>query len=129
MRELWHRASLAWQEILQNSAAGNSSLVVAHNAVNQALICTAIGLGPHYFRRLLQSNGATTVLDFEPAIFGTLRVSVNRINQSPNSPFITGAGREAAARVILLRHGATPGSEAGQVSGRSEEDISALGEV
>lgn len=33
-------------------------MVVAHNAVNQALICTALGLGPEKFRRLLQSNAA-----------------------------------------------------------------------
>jgi len=30
------------------------ALVVAHNAVNQALIATALGLPPTYFRRLLQ---------------------------------------------------------------------------
>lgn len=77
VRELWFRASLAWQSILNPSqqqqqegeaaAAGGSSdgssavdqdwrcaLVVAHNAVNQALIGSALGLPPRYFRRLLQ---------------------------------------------------------------------------
>ena len=42
-RELWYRASLAWQEILSVTAAAAAtgepgaacSLVVAHNAVNQ----------------------------------------------------------------------------------------------
>jgi probable phosphoglycerate mutase len=29
-------------------------MVVAHNAVNQALIASALGLPPRYFRRLLQ---------------------------------------------------------------------------
>jgi broad specificity phosphatase PhoE len=29
-------------------------MVVAHNAVNQALIGSALGLPPRYFRRLLQ---------------------------------------------------------------------------
>jgi len=82
VRELWFRASLAWQSILNPSqqqqqeqqqqgeapaAAGGSSdgssavdqdwrcaLVVAHNAVNQALIGSALGLPPRFFRRLLQ---------------------------------------------------------------------------
>lgn len=79
VRELWYRASLAWQDILNPSTAvtGSSSddgsggsmssgevdddwrcaLLVAHNAVNQALIGSALGLPPHYFRRLLQVGG------------------------------------------------------------------------
>ncbi len=56
-RELWHRASLAWRFILaedpQDAQPGNAGparlaadgateLVVAHNAINQALICHAL---------------------------------------------------------------------------------------
>lgn len=57
VRELWYRASLAWQDILQETADNadeRCALVVAHNAVNQALIGSALGLPPRYFRRLLQ---------------------------------------------------------------------------
>ena len=36
-------------------------------AVNQALLCTALGLPPSFFRRFSQSNAAFTVLDFEYA--------------------------------------------------------------
>ena len=43
---------------------GNNILVVGHNAINQALVCTAVGLGPSNFRRLVQSNCGTSVLDF-----------------------------------------------------------------
>lgn len=34
-------------------------------AVNQALLCTALGLPPSFFRRFSQSNASFTVLDFE----------------------------------------------------------------
>jgi probable phosphoglycerate mutase len=83
VRELWYRASLAWHSILNpeqqddpaevadsssSSSSGNGeggvsssdgddwrcALVVAHNAVNQAMIGAALGLPPRYFRRLLQ---------------------------------------------------------------------------
>jgi probable phosphoglycerate mutase len=76
VRELWFRASLAWQSILNpgsqegevapssssSSSSGGSeqqqdwkcALVVAHNAVNQALIGSALGLPPRFFRKLLQ---------------------------------------------------------------------------
>lgn len=53
-RELWYRASLAWQLILGSDQLSQRGLVVAHNAVNQALICTALGLPPAFFRRLTQ---------------------------------------------------------------------------
>ncbi len=36
-------------------------------AVNQALLCTALGLPPAFFRRFAQSNAAFTVLDFDYA--------------------------------------------------------------
>ncbi|GJP62938.1 hypothetical protein CLOP_g20001 [Closterium sp. NIES-67] len=64
VRELWARAAVCWQEILRSE--GRSVLVVAHNAVNQALVATATGLGPEYFRLLLQSNCGVSVLDFVP---------------------------------------------------------------
>lgn len=41
VRELWDRAESCWRKIL--SREGKSVLVVAHNAVNQALVATAIG--------------------------------------------------------------------------------------
>ena len=71
VRELWHRASLAWQRVLQEEGSApakgskgrkeRTTLVVAHNAVNQALLGTAAGWGPDTFRRFEQSNGALTV--------------------------------------------------------------------
>jgi broad specificity phosphatase PhoE len=81
VRELWYRASLAWREILGSDALGSQGLVVAHNAVNQALLCTAVGLPPNFFRRFAQSNAAFSVLDFEPGPGGAPRVRVERVNQ------------------------------------------------
>lgn len=83
VRELWYRASLAWHALLstqKSSVEGESRdiLVVAHNAVNQALVCTALGLPPTYFRRITQSNGAYTQLRFS---VGGGRVTAERINQ------------------------------------------------
>lgn len=42
VRELWDRAESCWSKILAHE--GKSVLVVAHNAVNQALVATAIGI-------------------------------------------------------------------------------------
>ena len=45
VQELWERARSAWGEILAGEASSGASsiLVVAHNAVNQALVATATG--------------------------------------------------------------------------------------
>eukprot|EP01026_Neomeris_dumetosa_P044445 TRINITY_DN3745_c0_g1_i12.p1 TRINITY_DN3745_c0_g1~~TRINITY_DN3745_c0_g1_i12.p1 ORF type:complete len:522 (-),score=53.33 TRINITY_DN3745_c0_g1_i12:287-1813(-) len=140
VRELWYRASIAWMATLEKydqvmqqqngEAGGGNLLVVAHNAVNQAMIAAAIGLPPSYFRRILQNNAATSVLDFQPSRNGTLvpRVTIDRLNQSPAPPFKTdGAGRKARGRVVLIRSAATFGSEDEILLGRLDEECSRLG--
>ncbi|CAE6115104.1 unnamed protein product [Arabidopsis arenosa] len=106
VRELWSRARSCWPGILAHES--KSVLVVAHNAVNQALVATAIGLGTEYFRSLLQSNCGVSVLDFTPTTDGgSPHVCLNRLNQTPNSPLAGGSsgGRKASKQVILVCHG------------------------
>ncbi|CAN6438691.1 unnamed protein product [Victoria cruziana] len=112
VRELWERARNSWNKILRHD--GQSILVVAHNAVNQALVATAIGLGTEYFRILLQSNCGVTVLDFTPSPGGgSPHITLNRLNQTPSSPVLAGSsgGRKASNRIILVCHGALEGNE------------------
>ncbi|XP_009802341.1 probable 2-carboxy-D-arabinitol-1-phosphatase [Nicotiana sylvestris] len=106
VRELWARAKSCWEKILVHES--KSVLVVAHNAVNQALIATAMGLGTEYFRILLQSNCGVSVLDFTPQPEGgTPSICLNRLNQTPGSPVAGGssAGRKASKRIVLVCHG------------------------
>lgn len=135
VRELWYRASLAWQDVLDESRDYRSCLVVAHNAVNQALLATALGLDPIYFRRMLQSNAAISVLDFvgnnnvDGNIGGT-KVTLDRLNQSPDPPFAgSGAGRKARARLVFVRHGGTDRSEDGLIAGKEDERCNLLGRL
>ncbi|KAF5751598.1 2-carboxy-D-arabinitol-1-phosphatase [Tripterygium wilfordii] len=110
VRELWARARSCWNKILAHES--RSVLVVAHNAVNQALVATAIGLGTEYFRILLQSNCGVSVLDFTPGAEGqSPDICLNRLNQTPNSPIASGTsgGRKTSKRIILVCHGSTPG--------------------
>ncbi|KAG2311159.1 hypothetical protein Bca52824_022716 [Brassica carinata] len=106
VRELWSRARSCWNGVLAHES--ESVLVVAHNAVNQALLSTAIGLGTEYFRRLLQSNCGVSVLDFTPRTDGgSSHVCLNRLNQTPSSPLAGGSsgGRKASKQIILVCHG------------------------
>ena len=134
VRELWERARRGWVDILaegpsNNDGDGRNTLVVAHNAVNQALVGSALGLPPTFFRRLLQANGAVTVLDFAPTTGAAQlpRVTVDRLNQPPSSPVGGPAAREWATtgggggggkgRVILARHAETLLHESGVLEG------------
>ncbi|XP_055829175.1 probable 2-carboxy-D-arabinitol-1-phosphatase isoform X2 [Solanum dulcamara] len=106
VRELWARAKSCWDKILVHES--KSVLVVAHNAVNQALVATALGLGTEYFRILLQSNCGVSVLDFTPQPEGgTPNICLNRLNQTPGSPVAGGssAGRKTSKRIVLVCHG------------------------
>lgn len=63
VRELWARARSCWNRILLHES--RSVLVVAHNAVNQALIATAIGIFPfsdvrNFFLNILLSISLIT---------------------------------------------------------------------
>ena len=77
----------------------------------QALICTALNLPPTYFRKLLQSNAATTVLDFQPMPDdpSVTQVIVDRLNQvstlAPARPCICGCLHGCvAAFAEMCRH-------------------------
>ncbi|KAL3701602.1 hypothetical protein R1sor_019624 [Riccia sorocarpa] len=125
VRELWERASGCWGRILGQD--GSSILVVAHNAVNQALVATAIGFGPTYFRHLLQSNCGVSVLDFTPgdAKNSPPHVCLQRLNQTPASPLSDGG--KSRTRIVLVCHGATGTSQRDRFASSPSEPLSPLG--
>ncbi|XAR59677.1 2-carboxy-D-arabinitol-1-phosphatase [Bertholletia excelsa] len=130
VRELWARARSCWTKILAHES--RSVLVVAHNAVNQALVATAIGLGTEYFRILLQSNCGASVLDFTPCLDGgSPSICLNRLNQTPNSPIAAGSsgGRKTSNRIILVCHGAVQGELEAAISCADEKPMNMLGVI
>ncbi|TVU50865.1 hypothetical protein EJB05_02257, partial [Eragrostis curvula] len=130
VRELWDRAQNCWERILAHE--GKSVLVVAHNAVNQALVATSLGLGVEYFRILLQSNCGASVLDFTPQTGGgPPSVCLNRLNQTPNSPVAAGssAGRKTSKRIILACQGATQNSPGFGLGGMGYAPLNMLGTI
>lgn len=129
VRELWARAQSCWQSILDSD--GISVLVVAHNAVNQALVATATGLGPEYFRQLLQSNCGVSVLDFTPRTSGDgpPYVCLDRLNQTPSPPLVASGGRKALTRILLVCHGATESSTQGYFPASANDNVNILGGI
>ncbi|NJM99621.1 MAG: histidine phosphatase family protein [Phormidesmis sp. RL_2_1] len=71
LQEVWARAKTGWQSIVaayseagQTSGRSQTVLVVAHDAINKAILCQLFGLSPKNFWRFKQGNGAVSVIDY-----------------------------------------------------------------
>ncbi|WOB45712.1 histidine phosphatase family protein [Thermoleptolyngbya oregonensis NK1-22] len=74
LQQVWERAIAAWNEIVASSTGDSQSdpsgnrpltvLVVAHDAVNKAILSGLMGWGPEKFWVFKQGNGAVTVIDY-----------------------------------------------------------------
>lgn len=65
LQQVWSRAIAAWQSIvLKYSKQPKTVLVVAHDAINKAILCHLFDLGPEHFWNFKQGNGAVTAIDY-----------------------------------------------------------------
>lgn len=96
-RDLWQRAENAWDQIrsMQSIQGQQRTLVVAHNAINQALLWTALGCDTSYFRKLSWPNCAVLELQWRR---GEARAERYRWVIPEPSPYV-----EAADAVELLK--------------------------
>ena len=112
--DLWGRAAAAWgvDVLPRRDGAGaprpptiTRRLVVAHNAVNQALIGTALGLPPSSFRRVVQGNGCATEVFWSGggggAASSSAAATVTCLNVGPGAPRLTPAP-QGGGLVLLL---------------------------
>lgn len=70
LQQVWARAIAAWQQILDTALSRPEpgiTLVVAHDAVNKALLCHLLNLSPEHFWSFKQGNGAVSVIDYAGA--------------------------------------------------------------
>ncbi|MGB3402052.1 MAG: histidine phosphatase family protein [Microcoleaceae cyanobacterium] len=69
LEQVWSRVTTAWKKIVQSySKQSVTVLVVAHDAVNKAILCQLFGLSPEHFWNFKQGNGAVTVIDYPQGI-------------------------------------------------------------
>lgn len=67
LQQVWQRAISAWQVIVAAAATHpefTTVLVVAHDAINKAILCHVVGLGAENFWNFRQGNGAVSVIDY-----------------------------------------------------------------
>lgn len=67
LQDVWERAIAAWNKIVETAAnrpEPGITLVVAHDAINKAILCHVVGLDAASFWRFKQGNGAVSVIDY-----------------------------------------------------------------
>ena len=65
--QVWDRSFAAWQQLVRQTATvGDTAtgLVVAHDAVNKAILCKLLNLDPDAFWYFKQGNGAVSAIDY-----------------------------------------------------------------
>ncbi|MBD0336271.1 MAG: histidine phosphatase family protein, partial [Cyanobacteria bacterium Co-bin13] len=71
LQQVWDRAIAAWNQIVAAHSGFETPqtvLVVAHDAINKAILCHVAGLGPKAFWSFKQGNGAVSVIDYPNGI-------------------------------------------------------------
>lgn len=64
LQEVWERVAKIWQKIVDSVPAGETALVVAHDAVNKAILCLLFDFTPEQFWVFKQGNGGVSVIDY-----------------------------------------------------------------
>ena len=70
LQQVWSRVKVAWDRIVESAPPDSTGIVVAHDAVNKAILCQLFGLEPDHFWTFKQGNCAVTVIDYPQGIEG-----------------------------------------------------------
>ncbi|MEL6135978.1 MAG: histidine phosphatase family protein [Cyanobacteria bacterium J06628_6] len=106
VRAVWAQAADFWQSLLA-AHAGQTVLLVAHSAINRALIGSAIGVGPEGLNRLYQVNCAVSVLNFEGGWGQPAQLESMNLTSHLGLPLPKLRAGFKGPRLLLVRHGET----------------------
>jgi len=114
---LYTQAQEFWQETLPQHQ-GETLLIVGHNGINRALLCTALGISPDRYHCLRQSNCGISVLNFSGG-FGA-PVQLESMNQTQHLGEIlpNWQPKDQRVRLLLVRHGETDWNRQGKFQGQ-----------
>lgn len=71
IHDVWERSLATWNRIAASLDPQETALVVAHDAVNKAILCALLGLTAADIWAIKQGNGGVTVIDYPDGATGT----------------------------------------------------------
>ncbi|NET30588.1 MAG: histidine phosphatase family protein [Cyanothece sp. SIO1E1] len=123
---LYEQASQFWQMALPGNQ-GKTLLVVAHSAINRALISTAIGLEPERFISLYQSNCGISILNFANGWGSLAQLESLNLTAHLGEPLPKGRRGDRGARILLVRHGETEWNRQQKFQGQIDVPLNETG--
>ncbi len=74
LQQVWDRGVACWDGVVkaieEKSSEPQTGIVVAHDAINKAILCYLLGLEPANFWNVKQGNGAVSVIDYSQGATG-----------------------------------------------------------
>ncbi|ASC70761.1 histidine phosphatase family protein [Halomicronema hongdechloris C2206] len=126
VRALYEQAAAGWQRLLA-AHPGQTILVVAHSAINRALISTALGLGPERMNNLYQANCAINVLNVPAGVEQPAQLESMNLTGHLEQPLPPLRTSHRGPRLLLVRHGETEWNRQQRFQGQIDVPLNETG--
>lgn len=127
IRSLYKRAAQFWQGMLPKHP-DQTVLVVAHSAINRALIATALQLGPERHENLHQANCAISILNFSGGVGESVQLESMNLTAHMGETLPAMRSRYKGPRMLLVRHGETEWNRQGRFQGQIDIPLNENGQ-
>ena len=126
---LYEQAQEFWQEVLPQHQGSDTILVVAHSAINRALIGTAVGLLPAQHHTLHQTNCGISILNFSGGLGDPVQIESLNLTAHMGEPLPSLRSEHQGPRLLLVRHGETEWNRQKKFQGQIDVPLNEQGKV